>query len=261
MQPMTMLVNLLLVTAVMLALWLWSLRTRNVSIVDVCWGLGFVLISWVTLLLSETAVARSWLMTTVVTLWGLRLSIHLAVRMAGKPEDYRYAAMRERQGPRFARWSLMWIFGLQGALLWIVSLPVQLAVPSPAPLNWLDALGVAIWGLGWMCEAVADWQLQRFKADPAHAGQVLDRGLWRYTRHPNYFGDFLVWWGLFLLAVAAGVAWWIVISPLVMSVLLIRVSGVALLEQGLHQRRPAYAEYVRRTSPFFPWPPRRDRQN
>ncbi|MCU0962095.1 MAG: DUF1295 domain-containing protein [Pirellulaceae bacterium] len=260
MRYMALLVNLLLVTAAMTALWLWSLRTRNVSIVDVFWGLGFVLISWVTLFLSETVEARSWIMASAVTVWGLRLSTHLAVRTAGKPEDYRYAAMRERQGPQFARWSLVWIFGLQGALMWIVSLPVQWAVPSPAPLNWLDAVGVAVWSVGWICESLADWQLQRFKADPAQAGQVLDRGLWRYTRHPNYFGDFLVWWGLFLMGLAAGVAWWTVVSPLIMSVLLMKVSGVALLEKGLHERRPAYADYVRRTSAFFPWPPRRDRQ-
>jgi len=249
------LLNLLVVAVAMVMLWLWSLRTRNVSIVDIFWGIGFVLISWVTVLASETTEARGWVMATAVTLWGVRLAVHLAWRNAGKGEDYRYAAMRQRQGARFAWWSLLWVFGLQGLLMWIVSWPIQFGARSPAPWNWWDGAGLVLWTVGWLCETVGDWQLARFKSKPEHAGRVMDRGLWRYTRHPNYFGDFLVWWGVYLMALASGDAWWTAISPVVMSVLLMRVSGVTLLEQGLRERRPEYEAYMRRTSAFFPWWP------
>jgi steroid 5-alpha reductase family enzyme len=165
--------------------------------------------------------------------------------------------MRAHYGLRFRWISLFTVFLLQGALLWFVSLPLQLAAAqnSEQPFRALDALGVTVFLIGFAFEAVGDWQLSRFKGDAANAGRVLDRGLWRYTRHPNYFGDFLVWWGLFLLAAACG-AWWTIAGPLMMSVLLLRVSGVSLLERSLNQRKPEYAEYVRRTSSFFPWPPR-----
>jgi steroid 5-alpha reductase family enzyme len=137
----------------------------------------------------------------------------------------------------------------------VISLPLLAAVNSTTPLGWLDAIGAAVWLLGMVFEAGGDWQLARFKADPANRGKVLDSGLWRYTRHPNYFGDFCVWWGLFLIALAGG-GWWSVIGPLVMSGLLLKVSGVVLLEKDIGERRPAYRDYVRRTSAFFPAPPR-----
>jgi steroid 5-alpha reductase family enzyme len=140
--------------------------------------------------------------------------------------------------------------------MWVVSLPVQVGQLAGPPASWLDALGATVWTVGFVFESVGDYQLARFKANPAHQGQVMDRGLWRYTRHPNYFGDFLVWWGLYLVA-AAGGGWWTIVSPLLMSVLLMRVSGVALLERTIGQRRPAYAAYAARTNAFFPWPPRK----
>jgi steroid 5-alpha reductase family enzyme len=152
------------------------------------------------------------------------------------------------------------VFGLQAALSWVVSLPVQGGqVPAdPDGLVLLDYVGIVVWATGLAFESIGDWQLARFKADPANLGEVMDRGLWRYTRHPNYFGDFLVWWGLYLVALATVDAWWTVVGPLVMSVLLIRVSGAALLERSLRKRRPGYEDYVRRTSAFFPRRPRRD---
>ncbi|MHB0959772.1 MAG: DUF1295 domain-containing protein [Pirellulaceae bacterium] len=249
-------VNLALIAGLMALLWVVSLRIKNVSIVDVFWGLGFVLVSWMTFLLTDVSSMRQAVMVATATLWGMRLAAYLAWRNVGKPEDYRYEAMRNRYGDRFVWVSAVLVFGLQGVLMWIVSWPLQLGQQSAIPLNWLDAVGVVIWSIGWLFETVGDWQLARFKRQPEHAGRVMDQGLWRYTRHPNYFGDFLVWWGFYMMAVASGAPWWVIVSPLVMSVLLVRVSGVALLERNLATRRPMYADYVRRTSAFFPWPPR-----
>jgi steroid 5-alpha reductase family enzyme len=251
-----LIINLALIAGLMTALWLISVRIRNASIVDVFWGLGFVLVSWTTVLLTDANAMRRWVIVATATLWGTRLAAYLAWRNLGKPEDYRYAAMRDRYGDRFIWVSALLVFGLQGLLMWIVSWPLQFGQQSTAALNWLDVLGVVLWTVGWLFETVGDWQLARFKRQTQHAGQVMDRGLWRYTRHPNYFGDFLVWWGFYLMAVASHEPWWTIVSPLVMSVLLMRVSGVTLLERNLQTRRPQYADYMRRTSAFFPWPPR-----
>lgn len=243
-------------------LWLVSLRLRDASLVDIFWGFGFVLLAWTGFLIAgqHTPGPRSLLLVALVTAWGLRLTWHLARRNLGHGEDYRYQAMRARHGDRFGLVSLYLVFGLQGALMLLVATPVvwAQAKPGPAALGWLDAVGVGVFAVGLFFETVGDWQLARFKADPASAGRVMDRGLWRYTRHPNYFGDFMVWWGIFLVAAATGHASWTIFAPIVMSVLLLRVSGVALLERELKTRRPGYADYVRRTSAFFPWPPRGD---
>jgi steroid 5-alpha reductase family enzyme len=168
--------------------------------------------------------------------------------------------MRKRPGRRFGWVSLYTVFALQGALMWIVSLPIQIAqsAPEPAHLTWLDALGALFWLTGFCCEALGDWQLARFKADPANRGKVMDRGLWRYTRHPNYFGDSLLWWGFFLIAVGVPGGGWTVIGPLLMTFLLMRVSGVTLLERKLLRSRPAYREYIERTNAFFPGFPKTD---
>ncbi|RIL04530.1 MAG: hypothetical protein DCC71_13765 [Proteobacteria bacterium] len=243
----------------MLALWLVSLVRRDASIVDLWWGPGFALLAAVAHALSPAPGARGALLVALTALWGLRLGIHLAWRNAGRGEDPRYAAMRRRHGARFAEVSLATVFGLQAVLQWLVSLPVQIAqlLPGAAPLGALDALGVLLFATGLFFEAVGDWQLARFKADPANAGRVMDRGLWRYTRHPNYFGDALVWWGLFAIAAATPWGWLTIASPALMTFLLLRVSGVALLERSLHHTRPDYARYVATTSAFFPRPPRR----
>jgi len=246
------------IAALMLAAWLASLALRDASIVDIVWGLGFIVAAWVSFAVADGSDARRLLVVTLVTLWGLRLAIHLARRNIGKGEDHRYQAMRRRHGSRFPLVSLYLVFGLQGLLMWIVSLPVQAAqVPdSPSGLVALDFAGIALWCLGMFFETVGDLQLARFKSDPANGEKVMDRGLWRYSRHPNYFGDFCVWWGLYLIALATGDAWWSVAGPLVMSVLLLRVSGVTLLERHLKRARPGYEDYARRTSEFFPRPPR-----
>ncbi|MEO8696030.1 MAG: DUF1295 domain-containing protein [Acidimicrobiales bacterium] len=239
--------------------WAVSVPLRNASIVDVVWGLSFCVIAWTARVVAGGYAPRQNLLVGLVSVWGLRLGAYLLWRNAGKGEDFRYAAMRRHAGPSFTRRSLVTVFLLQAVMAWIVSLPVQVgqAARSPRSLGWLSAVGVAIWFVGVAMESVGDGQLARFKADPRNAGKVMDRGLWRYTRHPNYFGDFCVWWGIFLVAAEARPAWITVIGPLVMSILLLRVSGVALLERTIVKRRPEYAQYIARTSAFFPRRPRR----
>jgi steroid 5-alpha reductase family enzyme len=239
------------------ALWLWSLYGRDVSIVDIFWGPAFVVIALVALATAGTPTPRRLLAVALTTIWALRLAAYIGWRNHGKGEDYRYQSMRKRIGPRFVWLSLVLVFFVQGLLAWIVSLPLQAAIlaPAPASLGALDLAGALLWAVGLFFESVGDWQLARFKRDPASTGRVMDRGLWRYTRHPNYFGDFLIWWGFWLLAAQTG-AWWTAIGPALMSLFLLRVSGVALLERTIVHRRPDYAAYISRTSPFFPLPPR-----
>jgi steroid 5-alpha reductase family enzyme len=245
--------------AVMGLLWAFSLWLRDASIVDIWWGPGIAGVVAVAYALAGAPHPRRTLLLGLVALWGLRLGGYLLWRNAGRGEDPRYQAMRRHWGARFAGVSLLTVFGLQGVLQWIVALPLQLAqaAPGPAALGALDAIGTALFFAGLGFESIGDLQLAHFKADPANAGRVMDRGLWRYTRHPNYFGDCTAHWGLFVVALATPWAWLGVIGPLVMTVLLLRVSGVALLERSIGKRRPAYVEYQRRTSAFVPWPPRR----
>ena len=248
--------------AVMFALWLASLRLRDASIVDVWWGPGFALVAWIAFALGEGWAGRKLLVTGLVTLWGLRLGAHLAWRRRGHGEDPRYAAMRARHGARFARRSLATVFGLQALLLWTISLPVQVAQTAlePARFTVLDGVGAALALAGIACEALADWQLARFSADPASRGRVLDRGLWSLSRHPNYFGDALAWWGFAAIALATPHGLLTLPCAALMTFLLLRVSGVPLLERGLRRSRPGYAEYAARTPAFFPRFPRRRRR-
>ena len=254
--------NLGLVMACMLGLWLVSLPLRNASIVDIFWGPGFALVALATLLLADGYAPRQWLLTAMTCAWGLRLGLYLGVRNIGHGEDPRYAAWRQRiesSGGSFAFHSLPWVFGLQGLLIAVVSLPVQLGqlATDPARLGPLAWAGLALWAIGFLFEAVGDLQLRRFKADPSNRGKVLDTGLWRYTRHPNYFGNACVWWGIWLTASDAPSTAWTVVGPLLMTFFLLRVSGVTLLESSLRQSKQGYDDYVRRTSAFVPWPPRR----
>ena len=250
------------VALLMLTVWLVSLWKRNASIVDVVWGPGFAGIALVAFAVSDGPLARRALVTGLACLWGLRLGGYLLWRAWGKPEDFRYQAMRRHWGARFPLMSLLTVFTLQGVLMWIVSLPLQLAqvAREPVALGTFDALGVALFVVGMFFESVGDAQLARFKADAANAGRVMDRGLWRYTRHPNYFGDCVVWWGLFAIALGVPGGIYSVVGPIVMTILLRRVSGVTLLERSLVKRRPGYAEYVARTNAFVPGPPRASRE-
>ncbi|MBA4019955.1 MAG: hypothetical protein C0483_22545 [Pirellula sp.] len=255
----TLVTNALVLLALMSGLWIVATRLRDVSIVDCCWGAAFVVVAWVSTTLNRPASSRILLLAGLTTLWGMRLSLYLLWRKRGHAEDRRYQAMRDYHGPRFWWVSLITVFLLQGMLVWFVALPLQFAavIANPAPLGWLDAGGTALALIGLAFEAGGDWQLARFQADPANKGRVLDEGFWRYTRHPNYFGDFCVWWGLYAVA-AAGGAWGTILSPVVMTVLLLKISGVALLEKSIGERRPQYAKYVRQTNAFFPGPPRDD---
>ena len=250
----------LAVTAgVFLVLWIVSLRTRNASLVDIWWGPGFALIALLSFALTpEGALSRRQLVLILTTIWGLRLGTHLLVRNTGKDEDFRYAAMRKAWGHGFAMKSLTRVFLLQAALMWVVSFPVQAAMRSatPATLGFFDWLGILVWTFGLFFETVGDLQLARFKKDPANADRVMDRGLWRFTRHPNYFGDACAWWGLWLIAFAVPGGFWSIVGPITMTVLLTSVSGVPMLERKIGERRPGYDEYARRTSAFLPRPPR-----
>jgi len=244
----------------MTLVWAISVPLRNASIVDVVWGPAFVLVAALGLALGEGSFPRRLLLLVLVGIWGARLAVHIFRRNLGKGEDPRYRAFREKYGAERYWWfSLFQVFWLQGLLAWVISLPLQLAAVGTTPdgLTLVDAIGIALWVIGFMFEAVGDLQLDRFKADPANRGQVMDRGLWRYTRHPNYFGDATLWWGYGLIALLVPWGWAGLMGPVVMTFLLLRVSGVALLERDMVERRPGYREYVRRTSAFVPLPPRR----
>lgn len=246
----------------MTLLWLLSLALKNSSIVDIFWGSGFVLAAgWAFWQTPQGYLPRRLLLIALVGLWGLRLSAHIFLRNRGKGEDFRYRAWREAAGRSWTWRSLFQVFLLQGGLMALTSAPLLAAQYSaqPARLTGLDLAGALLWAIGFFFEAAGDAQLARFKADPANRGKVFTGGVWRYTRHPNYFGDAAQWWGFFLIACSAGGAW-TVFSPVVMTVLLVRVSGVALLEKSLAGRKPGYREYMETTSAFLPWFPRRPRR-
>lgn len=257
--PLVLLASAGAIIALMVAAWVVSVVIKDASIVDIIWGSGFVLVAWVAFFTGDGYDGRKWLITLLASAWGLRLSIYLFIRNHGKGEDYRYQAMRRHWGPRFPIVSLFTVFGLQGLLMFVISMPLQVAQLSGMPdsLTWIDYVGAAVFAVGLGFEAIGDFQLARFKAEPANAGKVMDRGLWRYTRHPNYFGDAVVWWGLFLIAAARPENLLVIFSPVIMTVLLTRVSGVPLLEKSLTKRREGYAEYIARTSSFIPLPPKR----
>ncbi len=246
----------------MTLLWLASLALRNASIVDIFWGAGFVMLGWLYFVLAPQGLpARKLLGALLVTVWGLRLSFYIFARNRGQGEDFRYVVMRQAGGASWWWQSYFKVFVLQGVLMWLISAPLLAAQVGPA--NSLTILagapcmaaGVLVWAVGFFFEAVGDWQLARFRADPANKGRVMNRGVWRYTRHPNDFGDAAQWWGFFLIALAAG-GWLTVFSPLLMTFLLVRVSGKTLLEKSMAQRH-GYREYIEGTSGFVPWFPRR----
>lgn len=249
------------IAACMLLLWLLSVRLNDMSIVDIFWGPGFGVVAVTTYLLSADAgmPARRMLVTALTIAWAVRLGIHLYVRNHGKGEDPRYTAAFRAPGARNVHLrSLLRVYLLQGALIWLISMPVQLAEYQREPTSLgLGALaGSALWLIGFLFEAVSDWQLARFKADPANRGRIMDRGLWRYTRHPNYFGNACLWWGLFLIACDSWTGLFTLFAPALMTYFLVNVTGKRLLESRMSQARPEYAAYIRRTSGFLPWPPR-----
>lgn len=242
--------------AVLGVAWVVSVATRDASVADIAWGLAFVAIAWAALAAGGGDAQRSIALAVLVTIWGLRLAGHIADRHDG--EDRRYAAMRERYGDGFALRSLWSVFGLQAVLAWVISLPVQVAATDATPeaLGLLAWLGFAVFAVGLAFEAIADFQLRAFARDEDNEGEVMDSGLWRYSRHPNYFGEACVWWGIWLIALETGSAWWTAVAPVLVTFLLLRVSGVVLTEKTISKRRPGYEAYARRTSAFVPRPPR-----
>ena len=249
----------LIILVLVTLLWIWSIVIKNVSIVDIFWGFGFVVVNASYALLSGELNDRKILILTLVTIWGLRLAIYLAFRNIGKGEDFRYQQFRRNYGAERYWWfSYFQIFILQGALIMIVSLPLLGICKSPhsGNLNILDYFGVLIWITGFAFEAGGDFQLSRFKRDPKNKGKVLNTGFWKFTRHPNYFGDSAVWLAYAIFSIAAG-SYWQIIGSLVMTFLIIKVSGVALLEKTLNKSKPQYQEYIQKTSSFFPWFPKK----
>jgi steroid 5-alpha reductase family enzyme len=231
-------------------------RQGRVSVVDTAWGIGFAVVALVGAVAGSGSGPRRLLLLAMVSLWGLRLAWHMHRRNAGKGEDPRYAAMLDGiPGDPFVV-AVRKVYAVQGVAVWFVSLPIQVSAASGGGVVWVVVLGVALWALGLTFEAVGDRQLRDFKADPANRGTVMDRGLWSWTRHPNYFGDASVWWGIFLVAASAWPGVLAVLSPLAMTYFLVYATGARLLEQHMAQR-PGYAAYQQRTSYFLPRPPRR----
>lgn len=238
-----------LITAV--SFWIVSLVRNDVSIVDTLWSLMFLLIVGLYMSTMDEISARGWLVLALVTIWSIRLSAYITIRNHGEPEDHRYQTIRANNQPGFAYKSLYIVFGLQAVLAGVIAMVLAVAVSAADPLGWLDYLGLVLWCIGMFFEVVGDHQLNKFRSNPGNKGKVLDSGLWALTRHPNYFGEFTLWWGYYCFALAAG-GWWTVFAPLLMSLLLLRVSGVALLESNIGERRPAYARYIENTPAFFP---------
>jgi steroid 5-alpha reductase family enzyme len=248
----------LVIWAMVTLVWIASVIKKDASIIDPCWSLLFVAAATVyAFAAGGLQTQRQWLLAILVLVWGLRLSLYLLWRNWGEPEDYRYAAWREEHGRDWWWRSFITVFTLQGLLAWIISIPLMsgLAAHLPGRLGVWDFIGLIVWLIGFFFEAVGDFQLARFRANPANKGQVLDRGVWRYSRHPNYFGETAMWWGFFLFAVANGGAWTIY-APILLTLLIIKVSGVSLLEKNLAERKPKYRDYIRKTPAFIPWFPK-----
>jgi len=230
---------------------------RNNSIVDMGWGAGFVLVAFVILISQGAYVERNLLITLLVTIWGGRLTYYIVKRNWGKPEDFRYAKWRKEWGKWLVPRAFLQVFMLQGVLMLIIGYPIIVVNANPQPgLSFIDYLGLLIWITGFVFESVGDKQLAEFKKDPANKGHVIQSGLWKYTRHPNYFGEATMWWGIFLLSISVPLGWSAVISPLTITLMLLYVSGVPMLEKK-YKDNPEFQEYARRTNKFFPWFPKK----
>ena len=253
--------TLLAVVVVLGGTFLVALRLGRHAVVDVAWGLGFAAIAAAAFLASEGAgdglVSGLALVLTVV--WGVRLAVHIGMRSRGHGEDPRYVELLAKAPGNPQLFALRRVYLTQGVVMWFVSLPVQVTMFERGHANLVTAIGVVLWLVGFFFETVGDLQLSRFRNDPASKGRVLDTGLWRYTRHPNYFGDACVWWGLSFIAFTSWPGVLTILSPLLMTWLLARGTGKPLLEKGMAERRPGYADYVRRTSGFLPLPPKKPR--
>jgi steroid 5-alpha reductase family enzyme len=258
----TLVIGLVVVAAFMGATMWWSIRKERLTVVDTAWGLGFIAVAVVSSFVATRGFGgypgTSAILLILVTVWGVRLAVHLNLRNAKAGEDPRYKELAEADGRSFQQVALRRVFIPQGVAMWLVSTPVMIGMNNEGTLTWLGWLGFAVWLVGMFFETVGDFQLAQFKKDPDNRGKLMDRGLWRYTRHPNYFGDACVWWGIWIVAASswAGVA--TIIGPIAMTVFLTRVTGASLNEKGMRESKPGYDEYVRRTSSFIPMPPKKE---
>lgn len=245
----------LVIMIMMTILWIVSIYLKNASIVDLFWGFGFVITTFFYFFNTDGNSLRKLILLLLVFIWGLRLSIYLTWRNYPKGEDFRYQAFRKKYGEKRYWWvSFFQTFLLQGVLMWLISAPLlgaQFYGAEKVP-GILDFAGIFLWIIGFMFETGGDIQLAKFRSDPANKGRVLDKGFWKYTRHPNYFGDSAVWWGYGLICISAG-SFLPVMGSILMTALIIKVSGVALLEKSLIEKKPQYKEYIEKTSAFFPW--------
>lgn len=248
--------SIILLLVYMTTIFLFALWLKDNSIVDVAYGVAFVLLAWAGLLVIGSGHTRQWLLVILVTVWGLRLAGHIFLRKQGEGEDFRYRQWRESWGRTFVWRSFLQIFMLQGAVIFLVALPVQLVINAPGgPLGNLDRIGVLVWLFGFGFEAIGDWQLLQFKKNPDNKGKIIQHGLWRYTRHPNYFGEAVLWWGVFLVALNVPYGLLAIISPLLIDFLLLKVSGIPMLE-AKYENNPEFMAYKSRTNAFFPWLPK-----
>jgi len=248
-----------IILVLLILLWVVSIFIKNVSIVDLFWGFGFVVINAFYVFSSTEISDRQMLLLILVSIWGLRLSFYLGWRNIGKAEDFRYQEFRKKYGPERYWWfSFFQTFLLQGVLMMLISTPLLGANfgEQNSGLQWLDYAGILVWIIGFTFEVGGDFQLARFKSNPQNKGKVLNTGFWKYTRHPNYFGDSAVWWSYALFSIAAG-SYWLSLGSVLMTLLIIKVSGVALLEKSLTSTKPQYSEYIRKTNAFIPWFPKK----
>lgn len=238
--------------------WVFSVLVKNAGIVDIFWGLGFVLVSAFYFAATPEFSNRKIIVMILIAIWGIRLSVHILIRNIGKPEDYRYQEFRRHYGAERYWWfSFFQVFMLQGFLVWLVSAPL-LAIQFYAnknPFGIIDIIGITIWLIGFTFEAGGDWQLAKFKSNPTNKGKLLQTGFWKYTRHPNYFGDATVWWGFAILTAAVG-SFLPILSAVLMTWLIVKISGVAMLERTLVNTKPGFLEYSQRTNAFIPWFPK-----
>jgi steroid 5-alpha reductase family enzyme len=254
-----LIINLAVIAISLFALWCVSIRIRDASIIDIFWGPGFGIVALTTFFITEAPGPSGLLLTAFACLWSIRLGTHLAGRWLshGRKEDARYIAMRKKTGPSFGRRSLVTVYGLQGGLMWLVSMPLQIGISQSAgaSFGYFTALGCVVFTLGFVIEALADAQLRDFKAIPANQGKIMSLGLWSWSRHPNYFGNACLWWGLFFIAADAPYGFFTIASPIIMTFLLLRVSGVALLERRMARAKPEYVDYQQAVNAFVPLPP------
>lgn len=237
--------------------WVISLKRKNVTIADSLWGLGFIIIVCITIIQSDGFLARRVIVTSAVIIWGLRLFIHITKRGLGKPEDPRYTEWRKEYGDRFPVVSLFRVFLVQGLFMWLIALSIQVALlfPQPESFTIADYAGLGIWIIGFIIESSADRQLAQFIKDPVNMGRVMRYKLWKYSRHPNYFGESVMWWGIYIIACSSEYGFLTVISPILITYTLLKITGVSLMEETMFKGNAEYEEYKRTTSSFFPWFP------